>query len=59
MPDSHPSRTLDLVTFTVPQGWRVEERRSGAGGDVVLSKLDLVSYCMMVVCSSHRGRRES
>jgi hypothetical protein len=48
-------RTLDLATFTVPPGWHVEARGSGAGQHLVVSKAAAGSYCMAVVYASTAG----
>lgn len=45
-------RTLDLVTFTAPAGWTVEERGGGIGKHVVLTRSSTSSYCMIVIYSS-------
>jgi hypothetical protein len=45
-------RTVDLATFTVPPGWHVETRGSGAGQHIVVSKAAADSYCMAVVYAS-------
>lgn len=49
---SSDTRTLDLVTFVAPPGWHVDERGSGDGQHVVMSKADSASYCMIVVYRS-------
>jgi hypothetical protein len=38
------ARTLDLVTFTPPPGWTVEERAGGIGKHVVMSRSSATSY---------------
>ena len=45
-------RTVDIATFTVPPGWHVEERGSGAGHHIVVSKASSSTYCMAVVYAS-------
>jgi hypothetical protein len=45
-------RTLDLVTFTAPAGWTVEEKGGGIGKHVVLTRSSATSYCMIVIYAS-------
>ena len=49
------ARTLDLVTFTPPPGWTVEERAGGIGKHVVMSRSSATSYCMIALYSSTTG----
>jgi len=46
------ARRLDLVTFTAPAGWDVEERTGGIGKHVVMTRASTTSYCMVVIHSS-------
>jgi hypothetical protein len=47
-----PARTLDLVTFTAPANWTVEEKATTAGKHVVLTRASTTNYCMVVIYSS-------
>jgi len=49
---SASARTLDLVTFTAPAGWTVEEKGGGIGKHVVLTRSSATSYCMIVIYAS-------
>lgn len=52
MTSAAAARTLDLVTFTAPAGWTVEERAGGIGKYVVMTRGSATSYCMIVIYSS-------
>lgn len=45
-------RTLDLITYTAPAGWKVEEKGGSIGRHVVVSRANTVDYCMIVIYSS-------
>ena len=44
--------TLDLVTFTAPAGWTVEDKGGGIGKHVVLTRVSNTSYCRIAIYSS-------
>ena len=46
------ARVLDLVTFTPPPGWNVEEKGAGLTQQVVMSRATTTIYCMVSVCAS-------
>jgi hypothetical protein len=52
MPSAADVRTLDIATFTVPPGWHVETRGTGAGQHIAVSKAAADTYCMAVVYAS-------
>ncbi len=43
--------TLDLVTFTPPAGWIVEEKTGGIGNYTVLTRASSSSYCRIAIYS--------
>lgn len=45
-------RTLDLVAFTAPAGWVVEERTGGIGKHVVMTRIGTSNYCTIAIYSS-------
>ncbi|MEO7598727.1 MAG: hypothetical protein ABIV50_07340, partial [Opitutus sp.] len=46
------ARVLDLISFTPPPAWNVEEKGSGLTQHVVLSRTSATSYCMVVIYAS-------
>jgi hypothetical protein len=46
------TRTLDLATFTVPTGWRVEERGTGDGRHAVMWTASATASCAITVYAS-------
>ena len=48
--------TLDLVTFTAPPGWMVEQNTDSAGGHVVMTHAGGTSYCRIALYSSTPAR---
>ena len=49
------TRTLDLATFTVPTGWRVEERGTGDGRHAVMWTASATASCAITVYASRRS----
>jgi len=43
------TRGLDLVSFTPPPAWNVEEKGSGVGQHTIMSRTSTTSYCMVVI----------
>jgi hypothetical protein len=50
--------TLDLVTFTAPPGWMVEENTDSAGEHVVMTHAGGASYCRIALYSSTPAKGE-
>ena len=49
LPAGAVARTLDLVTYTAPQDWNVEDRDGASGASAVLTKATSTSYCMIAI----------
>lgn len=49
LPAGAMARTLDLVTYTAPQDWKVEDRDGASGASAVLTKATSTSYCMIAI----------